>query len=253
MIHDAGFTGIVTFSSLGSLGQIPRIAHDEGLAVIAGVWYPQNGEEIQNAINMKPYVLGYSIGQDRLYDMNPPSPEYYSLETLTSAVRYIRAMTSRPVTTTEQANNYDYPDQPRLLPLSDWLFPDVHPSLDAVGRELSHEQIRSAVKDMLESVGKVEALSKRSHRPLMLKMAAFPHAGVPGASPSMQRDFFEILDAQIANKGLRDVTLVPHSAFDSPWKTGGPFQQWDAHTGLISSDGSFMPVIGELVKHGNSR
>ena len=101
------------------MGEIPKLAHEQGLAVIMGIWDPKNRDEVALRSRRRSTCSEYSIGQDRL-----DGP--YSLETLAETVDYVRRMTGLPVTTTEEAKNYDEPDEPRLLPVSDWLFPDVH-------------------------------------------------------------------------------------------------------------------------------
>jgi len=253
-IHSAGFTGIVTFGSKGSLSGIPSKAHDEGLAVIMGVWNPNDKAELGAAAANKEWVLGYSVGHDKLDDYD--SPGGYSLSELKAAVQFLRENTSRPVTTTERAKNYDEPGEDRLAQVSDWLFPDVHLSLDPESPDepkctLSEEGVPECVNQLIASALKVEVLARRLHRPLMLKMVTFPHDGPAGASPELQRAFFQRLTEQLGHNDSplrKKPALMVNSAFDAPWKTGVQYRPWDPYTGLISGDSAVSPAAAEVVR-----
>ena len=60
-IRNAGFTGIITFSSNGDLAEIPRIAHEHDLHVIMGIWSPGNTAEHLQAIGQKEFVDAYVV------------------------------------------------------------------------------------------------------------------------------------------------------------------------------------------------
>src|SRR5271165_5496884 len=66
LIKQAGFTGIVTYGSSGTLADIPELAQRSGLAVIMGVWNPADRNELLAALRQKGSVVGYSVGHDRL-------------------------------------------------------------------------------------------------------------------------------------------------------------------------------------------
>jgi len=163
----------------------------------------------------------------------------------------LRTRTGLPVTTTEEAINYDEVGEPRLALLSDWLFPDVHLSLEGSDETLSEGQISSEVADLMSRIRKVELLARRLHRPLMLKMLSFPHGCVQGATPELQRLFFRRMINQLrdTNSGLRvNATFMVDGAFDQRWKSGGRYYSWDACTGLIGDNGQAMPAVREVLK-----
>ena len=65
-IKNGGFKGIITFSSNGTLSNIPELAKEEGLSVIMGVWDPNNKYEVKMAIIKKHYVDAYCVGHNGL-------------------------------------------------------------------------------------------------------------------------------------------------------------------------------------------
>lgn len=238
-IHRAGFSGIVTFASTGSLINIPRLAAEEGMSVIMGVWNPTDLHELIAAADQKQFVFGYCVGHDGLNYR-------YSMRELVEAVQYLRGTTNRPVTTTEAAKDYDDPGDNRLSTVSDWLFPDVHVSLN--GREpLKDTDIQQLIDELMQSVRKVELLARKLRRPVMLKMLSFPHNGIQGTSNDFQKVFFQeaVLTFEDPHHGLRvDASYMVHGAFDESWKSGGKYYDW----GVITADGHPLPAASEVAR-----
>jgi exo-beta-1,3-glucanase (GH17 family) len=182
------------------------------------------------------------VGHDRLGDS-------YTLTELVTAVQFLRNSSGRPVTTTERVRDYDEPGDQRLSKASDWIFPDVHLSLQESKGPISVERIQKDVEEMMKGIEKVKILSKRLNRPLMLKIVTFPRSGLPGASPDLQREFFQVAIERFHDpySGLRaGSSFVVSSAFDNQWKRTPPFKPWDRYTGLLSDHGIPFPA-GKLV------
>jgi exo-beta-1,3-glucanase (GH17 family) len=243
-IRRAGFTGIVTFASTGSLVDIPRLAKEEGMSVIMGVWNPNHPRELIAAASQKEFVFGYSVGHDGL-DFRYLMPE------LVQAVQYLRRVTGRPVTTTEEAKDYDEPGEDRLSVVGDWLFPDVHMSLMDRPEPLKESDIPLLINELMQSVRKVELLGRKLHRPVMLKMLSFPCGGTRGTSNELQRVYFReaIQTFQDPHHGLRiGASWMVHGAFDEGWKVRGRYCAWDRFTGLFEATGCPRPAVAEEVR-----
>ena len=243
-IGDAGFTGIVTFTSNGDFASIPRLAKEEGLAVIMGVFDPSDRRERAAAIAQKRYVDGYSVGHNGLGQL-------YSFPTLARATRYVRFATGRPVTTTEELR--EYADDARLFNVSDWVFPDAHvpiragDTLGSTGFSADALEDASLVISMSNTIG---GNPSRGNKPVLLKMVTYPMSGIARASLEEQARFFELIletrrDPQ--SPWHSAVSVAIHSAFDTPWKRGWPFYDWDPHTGLFSEDGTSRPAVHSIL------
>jgi len=154
----------------------------------------------------------------------------------------VRFRTGRPVSTTERLRRYV--DDRRLLRLGDWVFPDCHVSLRA-DASIGEGQLRSgAASDAAktcEAAVQIAGLDAGGRRPVLLKMIAYPSAGIEKASLVEQNRFFKLLLEQkreTMSAWPSDVYVSFHSAFDMPWKVGWPFYEWDPHTGLFNEDGT---------------
>lgn len=245
-IRAAGFTGIVTFSSKGTLAEIPALAKQEGLAVIMGVWTPSDRSELEQAAGQRQFVDAYCVGHNGL-----GKPHGYTMEELEIAIKLLRRCSGRPVTTSEEARFYG---DRRLGRLGDWLFPDVHVSLlESPVAPPSADPFRDVAR-YIQLVCELPDLADGMHRPLMLKCVVYPWHGAAGASLETQRIFFSGVVEGLRSPDLglpfQNVSIVVHSAFDSPWKTGFPFYPWDPFTGLLEGDGTPRPAAGEITKNG---
>jgi hypothetical protein len=227
-IREAGFTGIVTFGSKGSLSLIPRIAKSEHLAIIMGVWYPRDVGELRQAIAQHSFVDAYCVGHDGLDKAGG-----YTIDELSKAILLLKRRTRRPVSTTEEVRRYK---DPRLLTMGDWLFPDIHVSL-----------LERASVDLGKAIS---ATAAAAGRPLMFKMVTFPWQGAEGASLETQAQFYEHFMETIRDPeqpfAVRP-SLVYHSAFDESWKIGYPFYEWDPYAGILNQDGRPRPAARAII------
>ena len=195
LLKRAGFNGIITYGSLGSLAYVPRIAKALGFkGVIMGVWDIKDFREIKNAVDSSSYVDGYCVGNEGL-------GQRYELEELESVIDAVKAKTGKPVTTTEQIGDYA---KRYMLELGDWIFPNAHPFFC---------NIRSP-KEAVRWVEKYYRIMKRSApsgRPVLFKEIGFPTRGDRGCNENSQKDFFLLME-------LTDVKFAYFEAFDQYWK-----------------------------------
>src|SRR6185503_18978769 len=124
VLRDAGFNGLVTYGSAGNMGsELPVLAQEAGFeGLIMGIWDPNSEEEYDAAVHaaQNDIVLGYCIGNE---GFNRPSR--YDMTILSSSVQKLREATGKPVTTTEEIDDYFYNE--KLLQFGDWIFPNAHP------------------------------------------------------------------------------------------------------------------------------
>lgn len=218
-LQKAGFTGLVTYTCSGLLGQkLPELAEKQKLkGLILGIWDPNNQKEIAAAIaaSSNPFVLGYCIGNEGLSKKGQPDGRY-SLEQLTAVIQSIRTLTGKPVTTTEQYE--DYLDK-QLLELGDWVFPTVHPYF-------YHKRVLDAAVQWTKAA--YDDLKKRTKRFVLFKEVGLPTAGDPEGrmSETLQDQYYVEL-------AKTDVRFVYFEAFDQPWKTHLPVEP---HWGIFTAD-----------------
>lgn len=243
-IHKAGFTGVVTFGSQGSLNLIPQLAKSERLAVIVGLWDPGNIGEVRRAIEQQRFADAYCVGHDGLDRRGG-----YTFEALKRTIQLVKRRTRRPVATTEEVRRYK---DPRLLGLGDWYFPDIHVSL-VTGSPYNGTQLDRAMPhdSSLELAKSISVIAAAAERPLMLKMITFPWRGAPRASLDSQAgSYARFLDS------IRDPeqpfaarpSVVIHSAFDLHWKIRYPYYEWDLYTGVLAEDGRPRPAMREITQ-----
>lgn len=253
LVLAAGFTGIVTFSSKESLADIPRVwkelakRNNSEVAVIMGVWDPASRDEINRASQQRGYVDAYCVGHNGL-------TRHYYIEDLQHAISLLRQKARRPVTTSDEFPRYIA--TPELAEVGDWVFPDVHNSLNIYTYPLlgSHDPVKDSVGMHIEFTRSMAQLANQAGKPLMLKMVTFPHhLTIPGSElefgESAQKDFFEKLCSGLKLPESRlpvDVNIVAHSAFDITWKRPPQFNFWDAYTGLIDKHGKPRPAVEEI-------
>jgi exo-beta-1,3-glucanase (GH17 family) len=241
-IRRAGFDGIITFTSRGRFAAIPRLAKEEGLAVIMGVWEPRDAQEVMAAIAQRDYVDAYCVGHNGLGDSR------YSIEELTEAVGYIRFHSGRPVSTTEKLGFYL--SHKELLSLGDWVFPDAHVSVKEEAGVYRADAARDT-RQVIEWSKLIAAQPEREGKPVLLKMVAYPMSGISNASLEEQASFFVSLfesRRDVMPYLPSDVSVSVHSAFDMPWKTKWPFYEWEPYAGLLNDDGTPRPAAQEIVK-----
>ena len=224
LLSKAGFTGLVTYSSDGVLGnELPNLAQELGFqGLIMGVWDPFSDEEINSAINASelPIVLGYSVGNEGL-------DKRYNLTQLTEIIEELRLATNKRVTTTEEVDDYLNHD---LLELGDWVFPNVHPYFHSIFDP------ETAVR---WTNGAYDNFIRRSDRFVLFKEVGLPTAGDSEnfLSESNQLIYYQMLAAT-------NTQFVYFEAFDQPWKTHLPIEP---HWGIFESDGSAKLIASYLM------
>jgi len=213
VLRSAGFTGLVTYSSAGAFGRdLPRLAQKQGFqGIIMGIWDPASAEEIATAraaANL-PIVLGYCIGNEGL-------GERYQLPELSKAIDDLRTATGKPVTTTEQID--DYADA-NLLQLGDWVFPNAHPYFhNKLDPEAAVRWTQAAYDD----------LKRQTQRFILFKEVGLPTAGDKEGqlSEANQDQYYRAL-------AQTNVRFVYFEGFDQPWKTEPSVEP---HWGIFHAD-----------------
>ena len=178
-----------------------------------GIWDPANEEERTQATASAEFaiVLGYCVGNEGL-------SKRYEAADLTQAMEKIRRATGRPVTTTEEID--DYNDE-SLLQLGDWVFPNVHPYF--------HGQTEPALA-VRWTKGAFDDLATKTDRFLWFKEVGLPTAGDgEGRLSEANQDIYY---QELAKTG---VSFVYFEGFDQPWKTNLPIEP---HWGIFLADGS---------------
>jgi len=216
VLRAAGFNGIITYASDGTLYRIPKIAKEEGFkSVIMGVWNVNSNVELQNAKNQAIYVSAYSIGNEGLYGR-------YTLSDLNNAYDFL-SVTGKPITTTEERN--DYLIDANVLNFGDFLLPNIHPYWDGV---VSAGDGANHVKD---EYMKIKALTNKS---ILIKETGYPTSGDFRVSETLQKSFY----AKLATK--KKVKFSYFEAFDQPWKDNLAVEP---HWGLFKSDRTPKKVV----------
>ncbi len=229
VLRSAGFNGLVTYSSNytsqdapGQMLDIPGLAQQAGFeGMIVGVWDPTDENELRAAeqASRYPVVVGYSVGNEGLYVR-------YDLETLVSAMERLRQTTGKPVSTTEEVNDY-YENSP-LWTISEWIFPNAHPYF------AGYRDPQAAVEWTEKAFKTLDSVSNRR---LIFKEVGLPSGGDFDLNESRQAKYYQLLRET-------SVTYVVFEAFDAPWKhLGRPkpdgTYSWpdpEPHWGIFTSD-----------------
>jgi exo-beta-1,3-glucanase (GH17 family) len=240
-IKQAGFDGVITFTSRGDFAEIPRLAKEQGLAVIMGIWDPQNYDETGAAISQRQFVDAYCVGHDGW-------PYRYSYEVLVKTIGHVRFRTGRPVSTTQRINYYL--NDKRFLSLGDWLFPDTLLPLmdkDSYGYTVN---VQRDVATTIELANKLDQINQGG-KPILLKMVGYPaRIDDYDVSDNAQTKFFIALGNAQKDVGTSlstNISISMYSAFDMSWKHGPPFYDWESQTGLFERDGKPRPAVWEII------
>ncbi len=215
VLKKAGFNGLVTYGSLGKMGK-PLLAIAQALGfkgVIMGIWSPSSQGELKTAreVANMPIVLGYSIGNEGLYQPR----ERYSLHALCDAIAQLRRDSGKPIATSEEID--DYLLYPELLLVGDWLFPISHSYWHAVKYPLPAVQWQQAY---------YSALSEKTERFILFKEVGLPTQGAYGLSEAnLDRYYRELAKTQ--------VQFVYFEAFDQPSKIASSVEPY---WGLFHAD-----------------
>ena len=225
LLYNEGWRGLVTYSLDGTLREAPRIAKEVGFdAVIAGLfWFDeaQLARERSAALAELAYIDGFVVGNEGL------ATGRYSRERLDDEVLRLQAETDRPVSTSEPAQVYI--DDPTLLAVGDWAFPNIHPWFANI------RTIPEAVEFVESQYRQLQELS--SDRTVITKEAWWPTSGGVGASVENQVEFFR----QLADTPVR---FVWGEAFDQFWKEEEGEQ--GTHWGLHNDVGDPKQIIFDL-------
>lgn len=212
ILRRAGFTGLITYGSAGVQGRetVTEAAAAGFRGVIVGVWDFKLAEEIANAraAARHPLVLGVCVG-------NEGCGRRYTLAELRAALDDMRTATGKPVTTTEEID--DYLDD-EILQLGDWVFPNAHPFFH--GRQEPASALRW-------TRGAYDDLA-RSGCFIWFKEVGLPTAGDPAGrlGEEHQAEYYTRL-------ARTPVFFAYFEGFDQPWKTWRPFEP---HWGLFTAD-----------------
>ena len=231
-LSDYKFDGLITLSSKGTLGKIPRIAHEEGFKdVIMGVWDLHNADEVSAALSAEG-ADAYCIGQSGL-------TKRYQLDELKTMVARFKEKTRRPVAVSEVLGEYE--SNAELVRLGDFMFPDVHAQWHG------GESPESAWNETVEADKEAAKLtSAEPKRLILLKMVSYPSAGAPGLTPATQAKFYQLaVETKRHRTDLSERVYFSFlGAFDTPWKTKA--NQWplaELHTGLFTADRKPKPAV----------
>lgn len=203
VLFNAGFNGIITYGSESTLANVPKIAKEAGFrGIIMGIWNIRDKQELNSAIKMIDYVDGYCVGNEGL-------SLRYELDELTKVMEYVKTTTAKPVTTTEQINDYakDY-----MLKLGDWIFPNVHPYFS---------NIRSPLK-AAQWIKKYYQIIKRNtplNKPILFKEVGFSTRGDGICNERNQEEFFKLMESS-------EVKFAYFEAFDQYWKRHNPVEPY---------------------------
>jgi len=217
-LHAAGFDGLVTYAADA---RTHRLARQAGFkAMIVGVWDPADPAELALAesAGTDPLVLGYVVG-------NEGRGKRYDNRVLEYAVNRLRQATGKPVTTTEEAGDYD---DPSLAKMGDWMFPNVHPYFAGHTDPVSGAAWTAAMYEELKPIA--------AGRPLLFKEVGLPTAGALEISEEGQAEYYRLLQDT-------PVRFVYFEAFDQPSKNSLPIEPY---WGLFRNDRSPKPVVAHV-------
>jgi exo-beta-1,3-glucanase (GH17 family) len=225
LLYCEGWRGLVTYSLDGTLRHVPRIAKEVGFVhVIAGLfWFDdaQLSRERAAALEEVEFIDGFVLGNEGL------AFGRYTRQRLETEIATLQADTRRPVSTTEPAQSYL--DDPTLLQLGDWVFPNIHPWFGGI------RSVPEAVQFVESQVAQLEALAPGRSR--VVKESWWPTSGGSAASEQNQAEFFLQLSQTT-------VKFVYGEAFDQYWKTQEGAQ--GAHWGFHSDTGASKQVIMDV-------
>jgi exo-beta-1,3-glucanase (GH17 family) len=229
LLRSAGFNGILTYSARGLLGMVPQLARETGFSgtIIQGVWNLESEEEWDRAVAQSAYVDGYCLGNEGLGIR-------YEVAGLSERMETLRAVTGKPVTTSEPIDSYlegEYCDW--LRECGDWLFPLAHPYWASV----------DSADEAIEWIAfRYYFLQARATVPVVLKELGWPTVVSTSYDEQSQSNFFDLARE-------REFRFFYFEAFDQPWKrTNGVGPDVEAHWGLFRDDGTAKEAVECLLK-----
>jgi hypothetical protein len=167
-------------------------------------------------------VDGYCVGNEGI-----GKESRYTLEQLKARMEELKQWSGKPVTTSEQIE--DYFSIPELLRLGDWLFPNVHPWWNGKAAEPEASRWTKEQVDRLRQ--------KAPGRTILCKEVGLPTGslddGLKAPTEDMQADYYLALRAF-------DVPFVYFEAFDQVWKKNQPVEPY---WGIFKSDRSPKRIV----------
>jgi exo-beta-1,3-glucanase (GH17 family) len=228
------FDGLITYSCVDGLEQVPVIASELGYrALILGIWDPLSERETANAVRLArafpDLVVGVAVGNETLL------AQRHDWATLRAAMQRLRAaLPEVAIATSEPFYFYLNQDPPDFLAAQDFLLPSIHPLFEPWFAQADDQQTVDFVVQV------VERLTALSDKPLLVKETGLP-SGPPerGFTPARQAGFWVALARQLPDRPGRAVAYF--EAFDHPWKVGNAvpefgFRPEEAFWGLYSRD-----------------
>ena len=218
-LHAAGFDGVITFASDGSLAQVPRIARDVGFrGVITGLFLgspAQRAVEVPNAVAAAEHTTAYALGNEGLEGCGGTLYDEGTLRTVAAQL----ATTGRPVTTSEQIEDYlEGCLDGFLLDFGAFLFPIIHPF---------NQGIRDPAAGVAFTVDRFTRLQSLTTKPVLVKETGWPTCGDPAANQAQQESYFSLLGSA--------VDFAFFEAFDQPFKESIT-TPWEACWGLFDTE-----------------
>ncbi len=207
VLRQAGFDGLITYgASEDFCRNLVNSAKEQGFkGLIIGVWNPSSPEELSAAemVGRDSIVLGFCVG-------NEGYKKRYAPEFLANAIQHLRQLTGKPVTTTEELD--DYADDEQLLQMGDWVFPNVHPFWHGI---YDPTQAAQWTQDQFL------ALQQKTNRFVWFKETGFPTSGDSDGkmTETVQDEFYE----RLARTSVR---FAYFEAFDQPWKIHEPVEPY---------------------------
>ncbi|MDP3846606.1 MAG: glycosyltransferase [Pseudomonas sp.] len=200
---------IRTYSTEGSLANIPRLAEEFGLRVTVGAWIgldlERNEREVAKVIelaNNSRSVVRVVVGNEALFrkEITP--------EALSVYLDRVRAAVKVPVTTSEQWHVWQ--ENPKLAKHVDLIAAHILPYWEFVPMEDSTAFVLERAKDLKKLFPK---------KPLLLSEVGWPSngrmRGGADASPADQAIYLRTLVSTLNAKGYNYFVI---EAFDQPWK-----------------------------------
>lgn len=219
LARSRGFTGLITFAADCTLREIPRIAREVGFSgVIMGLFLfnaTTRQEEVANAKAAAQYVDGYGIGNEGLIGCGGT---LYTGQTLIATMAEIRNATGKPVTTTEQIEDYLNGGclNGFLLNNGEWMFPITH---------AFNNGIRDPQAGVTFTEDRFRQLSGLTTKTVFFKEVGWPTGGNSAATEQQQETFFLLL-----RNG--PVQYAYFEGFDQPFKVTFP-APWEQFFGLF--------------------